>query len=137
MPLLSAACLLAGATPTAEAAEFAFGSYGLGGNAFSAGITPPPGTYISTVVGFYHGEISGTLPFQGIVLNAGNKIDYFTSALAALYVPEQKVLGGLGLSVSVPVGHVAFTAELSVGAASRGSQSACPLAMSPLQPSSA
>ena len=114
MPLLSAACLLAGATPTAEAAESAFGSYGLGGNAFSAGITPPPGTYISTVVGFYHGEISGTLPFQGIVLNAGNKIDYFTSALAALYVPERKVLGG-----------------------NLGSQSACPLAMSPLQPSSA
>ena len=119
VPILSAACILSGATSTTEAAESAFGSFGLGGNAFSAGITPPPGTYVSTVVGFYHGEISGTLPFQGLVLNAGAKIDFFTSALAALYVPDRKVLGGnLGLSVSVPFGHVDFLLGLSAGAAS-------------------
>src|SRR5262249_54921119 len=119
LPLLFAASVLSAVPSTAEAAESAFGSFGLGGNAFSAGITPPPGTYISTVVGFYHGEISGTLPFQGLVLNAGAKIDFFTSALAALYVPDRKVLGGnLGLSVSVPFGHVDFLLGLSAGAAS-------------------
>jgi hypothetical protein len=82
-------------TSKGEAAEAAFGSYAVGGNAFSAGVTPPPGTYVSTVVGFYHADISGALPFHGIILNAGAKIDFFTSALAVLYVPDRKVLGAI------------------------------------------
>lgn len=116
LQLLVLTCLLGVSGSRADAAEAAFGSYGVGGNAFSAGVTPPPGTYVSTVVGFYHADISGALPFHGIILNAGAKIDFFTSALAALYVPDRKVLGGnLGLSVSVPFGHVAFAAAVSVG----------------------
>src|SRR5689334_2284910 len=107
LPPLVISCLLASAASGAEAAEAAFGTYGLGGTAFNAGVTPPAGTYISTAVGFYHGEIGGALPFHGIILNAGAKVDFFTSALSALYVPERKVLGGnLGLAVTVPAGHI-------------------------------
>jgi hypothetical protein len=116
LPLLVLVCVLMVPTSKVEAAEAAFGSYAVGGNAFNAGVTPPPGTYVSTVAGFYHGEIGGSLPFHGIILNAGAKVDFFTSALAALYVPDKKVLGGnLGLSVSVPFGHVDFAAAVSVG----------------------
>jgi hypothetical protein len=116
LPLFVLVCLLRVSASRADAAESAFGSYGVGSNAFSAGVTPPPGTYVSTVVGFYHADISGALPFHGIILNAGAKIDFFTSALAALYVPDRKVLGGnVGLSVSIPFGHVDFAAAVSVG----------------------
>ena len=44
----------------AQADEFAFSSYGLGGAAFGAGATPPPGTYVSFVTGYYQGEIQWT-----------------------------------------------------------------------------
>ena len=86
--LLVFSCLLGLSAPKADAAEAAFGTYGLGGNAFNAGVTPPAGTYISTAVGFYHGEIGGALPFNGIILNAGAKVDFFTSALSALRSPS-------------------------------------------------
>jgi hypothetical protein len=43
---LSVTCLLATAGSSAQAAEGAIGSYGLGTSAFSAGVTPPPGTYV-------------------------------------------------------------------------------------------
>lgn len=114
--VLSLTCLLATAGSSAQAAEGAIGTYGLGTSAFSAGVTPPPGTYVSTVASYYHADIGGTVPFQGIILNAGLKIDFFTSALAALYVPDRKVLGGnFGLSVTVPVGHVQFAANVGIG----------------------
>ena len=89
LPLFAAGFLLA-AGSAAKAAEGAIGTYGLGSNGFSAGVTPPAGTYVSTAVGFYHADIGGSLPFHGIVLNAGLKMDFFTSALAVLYVPERR-----------------------------------------------
>ena len=54
-----------------EAAEYGFSSYGLGGNAFGAGITPPPGVYVSEALVFYEGEIGRPVPFGRVVLNAG------------------------------------------------------------------
>jgi hypothetical protein len=41
----------------AHAVEYAFSTYALGESAFSAGVTPPAGTYVTAVVGNYSGEI--------------------------------------------------------------------------------
>jgi hypothetical protein len=99
-----------------EAAEAGFGTYGLGTNAFGAGVTPPAGTYVTAVAGFYQADIGGQVPFHGVTLNAGATVDFFTSALNVLYVPEHKVLGGnLGLSITVPVGWIDIDATIALG----------------------
>jgi hypothetical protein len=101
---------------SSQAAESGFSSYSLGSNAFDAGVTPPPGTYVTTVTAYISAEIGGAVPFQGVILNAGAKVDFFVSALNVLYVPERKIFGGnLGLSVSIPVGHINLEADLAVG----------------------
>lgn len=116
LKVAAAGCALATAGSAVKAAEFAFGTYGLGSSTFSAGVTPPAGTYVTTVAGFYEADISGPLTIGNVRLNAGAKIDFFTSALNVLYVPEGKVLGGnLGLSVTVPVGHIDIEATFGVG----------------------
>jgi hypothetical protein len=107
---------LLGAAPSAIADEYSFSSYGLGGAAFGAGVTPPPGTYVSFVSGLYRGKIDGTINFGGVILTAGLKADFFQAALNGLYVPERKVLGGqLGLSVTVPVGYIDIEGGVAVG----------------------
>jgi hypothetical protein len=111
-----AGCLLAVAAAEARAAEYAFSTYGLGGNAFGAGVTPPPGTYVTTVTGSYSGRIGTSVDFGGVVIDAGAKVQFFSSGLNVLYVPERKLFGGnLGLSVTVPVGHNDTGATISVG----------------------
>ncbi len=65
---------------TASAGEYGFSSYGLGSSAFSAGVTPPPGTYVTFVSGFYQAKIGGEIPFGGVTLNAGAKLEFFQSA---------------------------------------------------------
>jgi hypothetical protein len=112
----AAGCLLVAASMHAEATEYAFSTYGLGGSAFGAGVTPPPGIYVTTAAAFYSGEIGGAINFGGVVLNAGAKVEGFSSAQNLLYVPERKFLGGnLGLSVTIPVGHVDIDATVGVG----------------------
>ncbi len=49
----------------AQADEFGFSSYGLGGAAFGAGVTPPPGTYVTFVSGYYEGEINSPVTLGG------------------------------------------------------------------------
>ena len=111
-----AGCALAAAASTAEAAESAFGTYGLGSSGFGAGVTPPAGTYVTTAANFYQADISGNLTIGKVTLNAGAKIEYFFSALSILYVPDGKVLGGnLGVSVTLPAGHAHVEATLGVG----------------------
>ena len=108
-------CLLASAGPSALASEYAFSSYGLGGSAFGVGVTPPAGTYVTAVTGFYSGKSDGTVNFGNVTLNAGAKVEGFTSAANLLYVPERKFLGGnFGLSVTVPVGHVDIDATVGI-----------------------
>ena len=122
MQALVAACLLLTASARASATEYAFSTYALGESAFGAGVTPPPGTYVTAVTGFYSGKIGTTVEFGNVVINAGAKVEFFTSGLNVLYVPDRKLLGGnLGLSVIVPVGHNDIEATLGVGpfAASR------------------
>jgi hypothetical protein len=107
------ACVWLAAATSANAAEYAFSTYGLGSAAFGAGVTPPPGTYVTEAASFYSASIGATVSFGGITLNPGAKVDAFAAATNVLYVPERKVLGGhLGLAVTVPVGHLDVEATL-------------------------
>jgi hypothetical protein len=63
--LLFGGSLLAAASVDARAAEYAFSSYGLGSAAFGAGVTPPPGTYVTTAVSYYTATIGTTVSFGG------------------------------------------------------------------------
>jgi hypothetical protein len=100
--------------PDAKADEFGFSTYGLGSAAFGAGVTPPPGTYITTASGYYQGEINAPITFGNVTLEAGAKVKFFQQILNGLYVPDQKVFGGsLGIGVSIPVGHNDISATVT------------------------
>ena len=47
--------------PQARADQYALSSYGLGGSAFGAGQTPPPGTYVTYFSSFFDGKIDTTV----------------------------------------------------------------------------
>ena len=63
--------LLAAATIPAHAVEYALSTYALGESAFSAGVTPPPGTYVTAVAAYYSSKIGTAVDFGGVTLNAG------------------------------------------------------------------
>lgn len=97
-----------------SAAEYAFTAYPLGFLSFGAGITPPPGTYITDAVAFYDGTIGGSFDFGGRTFNAGVKADIFTDVLNILLVPNGKLLDGyFGASVTVPAAYVDYQAHAS------------------------
>jgi hypothetical protein len=99
----------------ASADEAGFSSYGLGASAFNAGVTPPPGTYLTFGSGFYTATIGGAVTLGNVTLNAGAHVDFFQAFINGLYVPDRKVLGGnFGLSVTVPTGHIDMRADVSV-----------------------
>src|SRR6185295_12174332 len=89
-----AGCLWLAAATSANATEYGFSTYGLGGNAFGAGVTPPPGTYVTEATAFYNASIGATVNFGGVILNPGAKVEAFSAATNILYVPERKVFGG-------------------------------------------
>jgi hypothetical protein len=97
----------------AGAAESGFSAYGLGTSAFSAGETPPPGTYVSAGVAAIRGDINGALTFGGIEIDVAMQIKEFISPSAnLLYVPKQTFLGGrAGFSMTVPFGFVDIAAQ--------------------------
>jgi hypothetical protein len=104
---------LSGISP-ARADEYGFSTYSLGSAAFGAGVTPPPGIYITSVSGFYQGEINTPITFGNVTLQAGAKVDFFQQALNGLYVPDRKVFGGnLGIGVTIPVGHNDISATIT------------------------
>jgi hypothetical protein len=108
--------VLISALPNAHATEYAFSTYGLGSAAFGAGVTPPPGTYVTAATGYYAAEIATAVNFQNVTLNAGAKVEGLTEALNILHVMQRTVLGGhLGLSVTVPIGHVDIDATVGIG----------------------
>jgi hypothetical protein len=112
----AALVLTAGCFGQAKATEYGFSTYALGSNAFGAGVTAPAGTYVTSLTGFYSAQIGGAVTFGGVTINAGARVDGFTGATNVLYVPERKVLGGnLGLSLTMPVGHVDLDATIGVG----------------------
>src|SRR5664279_5756424 len=97
-----------------NASEYAFTTYPLGTLAFGAGITPPPGTYVTNAISFYSGNIGGTFDFGGRTFNAGVKADVFLDSTNILLVPQGKLLDGyFGASVTVPAGYVDYAASAS------------------------
>lgn len=102
------------ATAPAMAAEGGFSTYGLGGASFGAGITPPPGVYLSTVGVHLEGKTDFGLTIGGVPLDFGLNYEIFSVAANGLWVPETKVLGGnLGVSVTVPYAWLDMTAQLT------------------------
>jgi hypothetical protein len=59
LSLLLGLSLLAAASVDARDAQYALGTYGLGSNAFDAGVTPPPGTYVTTAYSYYTAPLLG------------------------------------------------------------------------------
>lgn len=115
-PSIVAMAFLLALAPEAKATEYGFSTYALGGTSFGAGVTPPPGTYLTAVTGFYAAEIGTAVNFQNVTLNAGAKVEGLTEALNILHISERAILGGqLGLAVTVPVGHVDLDATIGVG----------------------
>jgi hypothetical protein len=107
--------LLTVASHRGQAVEYAFPTYALGESAFSAGVTPPPGIYLTTAIGVFDSKLAGTASFGGVTVNAGAKLDVFSPALNFLYVPDRKVFGGnLGLSITVPGGWIDIRAGAEV-----------------------
>ena len=113
---LAATAMLAVVASQASATEYGFSTYGLGSTAFGAGSTPPPGIYLTEATAFYSARIGRSINFGNVTLNAGAKVEGFSAATNALYVPERKLFGGnLGFAITVPVGHVDLEATIGIG----------------------
>lgn len=96
-----------------QAAEYAFSSYGLGSVAFAAGLTPPPGIYVTTAVGVYNADIGKPVRFGGVTINAGAELEGFSNGWNILYVSQRKLFdGNIGLAVTIPVGHLDIMANI-------------------------
>jgi len=103
-------------TSPAQATEYTFTTYALGGAAFGAGVTPPPGTWVTTAFTHYKGNIDGNINIGGVVFNAGAQAEIFAAAVNGLYVPTWTLWGGRpGIGVTVPVGHLDLEATATVG----------------------
>lgn len=114
--VIAAGALMWAAALPSHAAETGFSTYGLGGASFGAGVTPPPGTYVTTAVGYYAGNIEGSVTVGNVLVDVALKASFLSVALNGLYVPERKFLGGQpAISVTVPVGYVDLDARATVG----------------------
>lgn len=99
----------------AWAAEGAFSGYGLGSAAFGAGQTPPPGTYVSFVAGYYAADIDGAVTIGGELFELGLEVDFLNAAVNGVYVPNSTLLGGRpAISVTVPAGYIDLVANASI-----------------------
>ena len=125
MRRIAVGTLLIGALLSAErvyAAEQAKSVYLLGVTASMAGMTPPPGTYVSSFTYLYSGDATGaaalsrTLPLAGTVLpsfatlqtnaDVSVKANVSLDVFSVLWVAPQKVLeGNFGFGVLLPVGY--------------------------------
>ncbi|MGE0379268.1 MAG: transporter [Hyphomicrobium sp.] len=83
----------------ALADEGASGIYVPGNFGFGAGVTPSPGVYISSGIGYYRGDIKVYTEGGKVVIDVDKRP--FSTALAGLWVPETKFFGGqIGLSLA-------------------------------------
>ena len=106
--LLTCALLCAVSKP-AVSAESGVGAYLLGLRNAGAGITPPPGIYLSDQVFFYHGSISGRLPTEGGLIAASANADILVNVPTLMWVTPAEILGGrLGISGTAPYGRLAI-----------------------------
>jgi hypothetical protein len=95
------------------AAESGFSGYGLGSSAFGAGLTPPPGTYVSFVSGYYAANFDGAVTIGGELFELGLELDFLQAAVNGVYVPNRTLLGGRpAISVTVPAGYVDLEANV-------------------------
>jgi hypothetical protein len=109
---LALTCGLLASAPASRAAEYAFTTYPLGVLSFGAGITPPPGVYVTDAISFYSGKVGGNFDFGGRIFDAGVKADVFLDSTNILLVPQGKLLDGyFGVSVTVPAGYVKYEAS--------------------------
>jgi hypothetical protein len=93
--LLTMSIAASGSANSAHATEAVAGRYIPGAFALpGAGIVPPfPGLYWDIANVYYHGEASGEVPFGGGSIAVGLDADIWTTALAALYVPNWDLPG--------------------------------------------
>jgi hypothetical protein len=113
-----ATCGFAALAAPAGAVESGFNIYPVGSLTFGAGQTPPPGLYISPFIGYYEGSIGGNVNI-GRALAVDLTAKFFNAGTNILYVPTTEFLGGhLGFSLTLPVGHIDFTAQATIGALS-------------------
>jgi len=99
----------------AKAAEDAKGFYLLGSNTTLSGISPPPGTYLTSLKYGYSGDATGAVANSIGLVDLGNlsleadlrvDADIFIEIPYLLTVLPRKILGGyLGLGVMFPVGY--------------------------------
>ncbi len=105
-----------------NAAEDGKGFYLLGSNTTLAGISPPPGTYLTNWKYFYTGDASGAgargVALDGIGATASLQADVdvdanvFIDIPLALWVTPHKVLGGhFGLGLLLPFGWQDISAD--------------------------
>jgi hypothetical protein len=117
--------LLVGALFSVErlyAAEQAKSIYLLGVTASMAGMTPPPGTYVSSFTYLYSGDATGAAALSRSIPITGTRLPAFVTlqanadvsvkatvaldVLSALWVAPQQVLGGhFGVGALLPVGY--------------------------------
>jgi hypothetical protein len=113
---IAAALGIASEQQSTKAAESGFSPYGLGGAAFGAGQTPPPGSYVSVIGARYAADVKGAITIGGELFNLGLNVDFFQAAVNGLYVPNRTLLGGRpAISVTVPTGYIDLEANASVG----------------------
>ncbi len=107
-PLLSVVLATSCLYP-AMAAEGGSGVYLLGSRSGGAGITPPPGLYLSEQLFVYKGEITGRLPTEGGPVPASASLNAVVNIATLQWVTPVEVLGGrLGLSATAPYGKVSI-----------------------------
>lgn len=105
--------LLLASGAAAEAAEGGSGAYILGIRGPGAGITPPPGVFLSTQVYSYGGKIEGRVPVEGGTVNANGNLDALVAIPTLLWVTPFEFAGGrLGLSATVPYGRAALDGQV-------------------------
>jgi len=114
--------LLTGAGAPAKASEDATQFYLLGSKGPLAGMTPPPGTYATSIKYYYSGDATGS-GADGVVLDQiGNltleaEIDVdaevFLEVPIVQWIAPQRILGGnFGLGLLLPIGWKEISADI-------------------------
>jgi hypothetical protein len=89
----------------AAAVESAVGFYLLGSTTTSAGILPPPGTYVVDHNYIYSGSTNFQLEFAGVTASGGVDGTAYYNVAAPLWVAKEKVLDGhIGFLMLIPIG---------------------------------
>lgn len=110
--VLALAGLTLGET-SAMAAEGGSGAYLLGIRGQGAGITPPPGIFLSDQVVIYSGDTNARIPFEDGSVGLNVEANPIVNIPTLLWVTPAEVLGGnLGFSATVPFGEMDIRATV-------------------------